>query len=69
MAKARGLPRRELVKAGREKEKALTFASLRLAYEFHRPFADEGQHWAWNICYALEDSLNLVEAKGNRLGR
>ncbi len=49
------LPTGEIL-AGRRKETTTKFANARAAYEHYLPLAD-GHHWAWNICYTLEDCL------------
>ena len=43
--------------AGRSERTAQGFASLQDVYDTFRPFADRGEHWAWNLCYFAADYL------------
>jgi hypothetical protein len=46
-----------VVRKGEEGAICLPYASPREAYDAYRNRADDGDHAAWNICYALEDVL------------
>jgi hypothetical protein len=41
--------------AGRDRRTAARFQTAEAVYEAFLPFVEEGAHWAWNICYAVED--------------
>ncbi len=43
--------------AGRSPESAKRFPDARAVYDAYRPWADEGLHWAWNLCYFVEDHI------------
>ncbi|GAL23024.1 hypothetical protein JCM19235_1325 [Vibrio maritimus] len=45
------------IKAGSSEKEARTFDSPRDAISYFMPYALEGDHGAWNICYTLEDLL------------
>lgn len=47
------------VKAGQYEASARLFDSVDQAYSYYRPMAvGTHGHWAWNICYILEDYLS-----------
>ncbi len=51
--------------AGRTAERTQTFATARAAYDHFLGWALAGEHWAWNLCYGLQDlAEDAVWAKG-----
>ena len=48
-------------KVGQSEQHADIYADAQQAYDHYRPYAAEGMHWAWNICYMLEDYLKGQE--------
>lgn len=45
-------------KVGRSEKSSLIYNSAAEAYAWYRPYANDGDHGAWNICYHLEDYMN-----------
>lgn len=43
--------------AGTSEASARKFGSAQVAYDTFKPLSAEGCHWAWNLCYLLEDHL------------
>ena len=43
--------------AGPTEQTARLFSTARAVYDHYRPFAEEGDHSAWSICYFVEDFL------------
>lgn len=41
--------------AGRSSQQARVFADAQAVYDHHHPIALTGAHWAWNICYLVQD--------------
>lgn len=40
--------------AGRTEESARVYKTARELYEVMHPLAQNGHHWAWNLCYEVE---------------
>lgn len=43
--------------AGRSPDSARTFENAQAVFDWFHEFAMDGSHWAWNICYEIEDYL------------
>ncbi len=43
--------------AGRTPDTAREFVSASAAYDWFHPQAVSGVHWAWNLCYLLEEHV------------
>lgn len=43
--------------AGRDETSAKVFEDARAVHEHFHPLAQRGSHWAWNLCYAVEDHI------------
>lgn len=41
--------------AGRSADCAKQYPDAQAVVDTFKPFADQGAHWAWNLCYFIED--------------
>lgn len=43
--------------AGRSPHTARPYPDAQAVYDAFKPLADQGLHWAWNLCYFAEDDI------------